>query len=215
MLFETFELGPMETNCHLLVNDDGEAVVIDPGEEPGVVVDFLRDQGYAVAAVLLTHLHHDHVLGAGRLADEFQAPVYGSDMDLFLLERMDAPIETTPLFDPEEPDDEADLKRPFDLEDAEDEMEVAGWLVKVLETPGHTPGSLCYHFPDLGMVFTGDLIMESNVGRSDLEGGDPSALMESVENVIFNLDDDTVIHPGHGPSTSVGKEKENNPFFQD
>ncbi|MFH1915559.1 MAG: MBL fold metallo-hydrolase [Pseudomonadota bacterium] len=200
---ETFILGPDETNCYLL-SAGGEAVVIDAGVDPARLAARIKEQGFALRGVYLTHFHIDHAGGAGELRQLFGAPVFASPHDDFLkdisleaggvrelAEFLDFPVE--PL--------------------GPGRRTVLGQPMVVLDTPGHTPGSLSFFFPAAGCVFVGDLLFMIAVGRTDLPRGSGPELIGSIRSRIFILPGDTRVYPGHGPMTTVIHEKENNPHF--
>ncbi len=203
MRVSTFPLGPLETNAYL-VDNAGRAVAIDPGGDPDEIVDFLASEGLVLEVILATHLHFDHIHGMAALSKATGAPVMASSADEFLLATpvggggfMGFP--KVPLFE---------LKAL-----AEGPMELAGLTCHVFATPGHTPGSLSFHFPQGRAVFVGDLLFHRSIGRTDFPGGSLAELKRSVREKIFSLPKETLVYPGHGPETSVGDEVLNNPFF--
>jgi glyoxylase-like metal-dependent hydrolase (beta-lactamase superfamily II) len=205
MKVKTFSLGPLETNCYV-ASQDGAAVIIDPGGDPAKVLDYLGAEKLAVERILNTHFHFDHIAGNRKLADAVDAPVYASPKDANLLETelgaggfMGFP--------------EIDQFRYEALD--EGEYTLLGQPMVAIATPGHSQGSMSFHFPQAGCVFVGDLIFQRSVGRTDFPGGDHAVLIESVREKIFTLPDDTVLYPGHGPSTTISDEKLHNPFFSE
>lgn len=193
-----FTLGRMQTNCYLLATA-GRAVAIDAGEDPTPVLDHLTSAGLRLERVLLTHLHADHAAGAARLQSATGAEILASPDDAWLAGQRLWP--------------DAPPVPPFDFTPiGEGPLTVLDRTCQVLATPGHTPGSLSFHFPSEGIVFTGDLIFRLNVGRCDLQGGDAQALKRSIHAKIFTLPLLTVIHPGHGPETTVRIERTFSPF---
>ncbi|EHJ49167.1 beta-lactamase domain protein [Solidesulfovibrio carbinoliphilus subsp. oakridgensis] len=205
MDIRTFPLGPLETNCHVAVVGTA-AVAVDVGGDPAQVAQFLKEKGLALEAVLLTHLHCDHLYGVGTLAREFGAKAYGGAGDAFLL---DTEVGAGGLMG-------LPLVPPFDWEPiAPGETTLLGQPCRVLATPGHSPGSLSYHFPEAGVVFVGDLLFYRSIGRTDFAGGDYDALIRSVATEIFALPPATLVYAGHGPATTVGDEKRHNPFFSE
>lgn len=203
---EIFHLGPLETNCYLLYNTAGNAVVIDPGGNPEAVIAFLDAKGLRVTHILNTHLHFDHTGGNAELQTKTGAPILASAEDASLMQTelgrggfMGMPL--TPAFD-------------FDPLSA-GPQQFLGEICHVLATPGHSPGSLSFYFPNLGAVFCGDLIFYRSVGRTDFVGGDEVVLKKSAYTQILILPETTVIYPGHGPKTDVHDARVNNPFFSD
>jgi len=196
-------LGPLDTNCYV-VHSDREAVVIDPGGEAQEILSFLASEKVTLAAILNTHLHFDHIQGNADLVAATGLPVMASTKDGFLLETelggggmMGFP--RTPSFS----------YTPLE----EGELSLLGTTCRVLATPGHSPGSLSFYFEELGAVFVGDLLFYRSVGRTDFPGSSERELLRSVRASIFTLPEETVVYPGHGPETTVGQEKLNNPFF--
>lgn len=200
---ETFVLGPLSTNCYLL-SMGSDAVLIDVGEEPQRLMDRIDETGLNLQAVYLTHFHLDHIGGVAELLERHPVPVFGSSEDEFLKE--------LPLT-------EAGTREVLEYVDfpcqplVPGAVNVLGQTMMVLDTPGHTPGSLSYFFPAAGSVFVGDLLFMIGVGRTDRARGSSSDLLSSVQSRIFILPDDTRVYSGHGPMTSVGHEKKNNPHF--
>lgn len=198
----TFPMGPLETNGYL-VHMNGTAVAVDPGGPPLPMLQHLERNRLTLTHILLTHLHFDHIYGVAALADGWGAPVLANAADAFLMQ--------------------TELGRggafgfphvaAFDYQPLEEgEPDLGSIACRVLATPGHTPGSLSFHFPQAGAVIVGDLLFHRSIGRTDFPGGDLDALRRSVVEKIFALPDDTVVYPGHGPETTVGEEKLNNPY---
>lgn len=202
MPIATFPLGPLDTNCYV-VHRDGQAVVVDPGGEPTEVLQFLQHENLALSAILLTHLHFDHLYGVAALHKATGAPVRGPAGDAALLqtEAGGGGIWGFPKVPP------------FDSEPLSEGEHRFGTLdCTVMATPGHTPGSLAFYFPEEQAVITGDLLFYRSVGRTDFPGGDHAALLNSIRERIFTLPGNTKVYPGHGPSTSVDDEQHNNPY---
>lgn len=203
MNVDVFPLGPLQTNCFLL-SKDGEAVAVDPGGDPSSVLRFLGKQGLTLTHILNTHFHFDHIGGNSALAQATGAIILASEKDGPLLA---SGIGSGVIFG-------MPIDTHFDYQPVhEGEIEILGETCRVLETPGHSQGSLSFHFPAQGRVFSGDLIFERSIGRTDFDGGSLEALLHSVRTKIFTLDEATVIHSGHGAETTVGDEKHHNPFF--
>ena len=200
---ETFVLGPQETNCYLL-STGGQCVVIDVGIEPDRLIQAIDRQGLDLTAVFLTHFHVDHIGGVRELLEAHPAPVFASNGDEFLKEislEAGGVREFVNYID-------------FDYTSiGPGRRTVLGQPLLVLDTPGHTPGSLSYFFPASGCAFVGDLLFMIAVGRTDLPRGSSSDLLASIRSRIFVLPDATRIYSGHGPMTTVTHEKENNPHF--
>ncbi|MFP4391811.1 MAG: MBL fold metallo-hydrolase [Desulfohalobiaceae bacterium] len=203
---QDFPLGPLQTNCFVVYNQN-EALVVDPGGEPDPVLDFIRRKNLNLVFILNTHFHFDHILGNRSLQKAIQVPILASPKDDSLLQAQVGGGGGMMGF----PTVEA-----FEYQALEPGSYT--WLgeeCQVLATPGHTPGSLSFYFPQSSMVFSGDLIFSRSVGRTDFPGGSTEALLQSVKEKIFILPEKTVIYAGHGPQTTVHEEKLFNPFFQE
>jgi glyoxylase-like metal-dependent hydrolase (beta-lactamase superfamily II) len=203
LTIETFILGPDETNCYL-VSLDGRAVVVDVGLEPGRLIERIKTLDLTLEGVYLTHSHLDHIGGVKELLEAHPAPVYASEEDEFLKEFS---FEAGGC---------REFARFIDFpytSIAPGRRTALGQPLLVLDTPGHTPGSLSYFFPAAGCVFVGDLLFMIAVGRTDLPRGSSSELLGSIRSRIFTLPDDTRVYSGHGPMTTVRHEKANNPHF--
>ena len=196
----TIQVGPYEVNCSILA-DAGLAWIVDPGQEAERIAAMLADRGLEPAAVLLTHAHFDHIGGVPGLQKAFPGlPVY--------VHPKDQPVLTHPMN--QLPPDYPAIGLPKNLADA---TTLAERGVRVIETPGHTPGGVCYYFPDEALLLSGDTLFAGSIGRTDLPGGDLPTLAESLKK-LANLPGDTLVVPGHGPHTTIAAEKRVNPFLR-
>jgi hydroxyacylglutathione hydrolase len=197
--------GQFAENCYLVADRrTREAVIIDPGEEPAMFLTELGTRAWSLRAIWLTHAHIDHIIGVGPVHAATGAPIY--------LHPLDRPIyDALPQYGgwvgmqlekPPAPDREL---QPGQV------LKVGGFAFTVRFTPGHSPGSVS--FVGEGMVFGGDTLFNGSVGRTDLPGGDPAALMASIQSELLSLPDSTVVHSGHGPDTTIGVERITNPFL--
>jgi len=202
-------VGDFQANCYIVFDDDGRCVVIDPGGEPERIISTLQRKELAPRYVVNTHAHIDHIRGNAELLAEFP------DSEL-ACGRSAAGRLTSSLANLS-----AVFLRPFESPEATvilndgDVLEAGGVALKTLETPGHSPGSICLLAEGLeGPLFSGDTLFQSGVGRTDLPGGDMDALVESIRNRLYALPETVVVHPGHGPSTTIGQERASNPFVR-
>ena len=204
-MFARREVGPLACNCYIVGDSEtSDVIVIDPGGDADELSDAIRTMGLSVTAIVATHAHFDHLLAAERIRALTGAPIHLHPGDRGLL---DWYRESGWLFL------RADIGDPpaIDASPQEGERVVAGSVeLEVLHTPGHSPGSLT--LVSGAEAFCGDTLFAGSVGRSDLPGGDAAALATSIKGKLFTLPDDTTIHPGHGPSTKVWREKRFNPF---
>jgi len=203
MDIKAFPLGPLESNGYLVAGDD-EAVVIDVGGDPAGMLDALHARRLPLRTILLTHLHCDHLFGVAALAKATGAKVLAGAEDAMLMkiEAGGGGLMGMPLVPP------------FTWEPvAAGEITLFGQPCRVLATPGHSPGGRSYYFPQARAVFVGDLLFYRSIGRSDLPGGNVDDLLAAVTSQIFTLPPETAVYPGHGPATTVGDERERNPFF--
>lgn len=199
---ESFVLGSFSTNAYLL---DGRYLV-DPGGMNGALRDRLEASEPCLEAILLTHAHADHFLGVEEVRSIVgECPLYCHSDDLSLLEHPRLNLS-------EWQGDPRQLNAVQPLESAE--LTIDGEPLEVLETPGHTPGSVSLYRASEDVLLSGDALFRGSVGRTDLPGGDQKQLLRSIREVILELPDETEVHPGHGPATTVGQERDTNPFLR-
>ncbi|MGQ9476303.1 MAG: MBL fold metallo-hydrolase [Actinomycetota bacterium] len=206
MYLKTLTLGMLATNCYLVASGPrSPAAVIDPAGEVKSIVSRLHEDELECVAILCTHGHVDHVAGAGPLSDAVGAPVYihEEDADALASPRtrlvglVGGVLATRP--------------RQVRYVGDGDMIQVGDLSLKVLHTPGHTRGGVSFYLP--GYLFCGDLIFQGSIGRTDLKGGSLQTLLRSVREKVWDLPDDTILLPGHGPETTLGREKAHNPFL--
>ncbi|HHN74759.1 MAG TPA: MBL fold metallo-hydrolase [Acidobacteria bacterium] len=207
MRIETIPVGPLQVNCYLIADaDSGRTLVVDPGEDAGRIAAEIRRAGLEPCALLATHGHFDHVGAVAplrRLLGEI--PFLAHRDDLFLIDscrqaaaRWHLEVEDCPAPD-------------SFIEDGQ-VLEVGSLRIEVRHTPGHSPGGVSLVAP--GHLFPGDTLFHRSVGRTDFRGGDPEQLARSIRERLYSLADATVVHPGHGPTTTIGEEKLENPFVR-
>jgi glyoxylase-like metal-dependent hydrolase (beta-lactamase superfamily II) len=207
----SFPVGLLQCNCTVLGDpESGQAVVVDPGDEGQKVLDVLRDEGLTCRAILNTHTHIDHVganqalkeaTGARLLLHEADLPLYDNlaAQALMLGGLMAAPPRA----------------RVDETIHQGDRVRAGGVVAEVLHTPGHTPGSLCFHVDGEALLLSGDTLFAGSIGRTDLWGGDYDQEIASIRERLLALDDRTRVIPGHGPETTIGRERRRNPFLAD
>ena len=199
-------LGVCQTNCYFVYREGSSKVIfIDPADYGDQIFKAMKDNGFEVAAILLTHGHFDHIWGCSRLRQLTSAPVYAYEGEEKVLLSADLNVSAGA-------GRACTVKANTLLKDGE-EVTIEGMTFKLIATPGHTQGSCCYYFEEANMLISGDTLFEESVGRTDLPTGSMSTLVRSVKEKLFELPDDTVVYPGHGDSTTIGHEKKYNPFI--
>ncbi len=205
---ECMIVGPVSTNCYFLINEElKEAFIVDPGDQAMKLQAHLDKCGVKPVAILLTHGHFDHMMAAESLRDAYQIPIYACAKEKQVLNS--ASMNLAKGFVRMDYAMDADIY----CKD-QDEFSIAGFRVQVLETPGHTPGGCCYYIASEGILFCGDTLFAESIGRTDFEGGSYAEICRSIRNQIFVLPDDTICYCGHGDKTTVGHEKERNPYVR-
>lgn len=210
MQIDSFTVGPFAENTYLLSNS-GKALLVDPGffeqHEFDAFKEQLDEREAELSAVILTHAHVDHVLGLSKVRSEFDVPVYLNDSDHFLWENFPSQAQRFGF--------NAD---PFGFEPEplpeQKGWEIAGFKFDVLYTPGHSPDHVSLYSADHNLVIAGDALFRQGIGRTDLYKGDFSVLEKSIREKLYALPDETEVYPGHGSKTTIGYEKENNPFVK-
>ena len=208
MILESFPVGPLHCNCTILGDEvTHEALVVDPGDNIPEILSRLQKHGLTLRQIVVTHAHIDHVGGAALLRKATGAPVFLNQKDLGLLGMMEMQAGWLGVPTPEiaPPDASADDGLSIGL---------ATLPAEVLHTPGHTPGSICLHFPAQHLLLAGDTLFAGSIGRTDLPGGDGRQILRSLRERLVVLPDATRVLPGHGPETTIGEEKQSNPFLQ-
>jgi glyoxylase-like metal-dependent hydrolase (beta-lactamase superfamily II) len=204
----TLPLGPIQTNCYIVADETtNAAVVIDPGEEAPRVLAVLEPRGWQLRYVLLTHAHFDHIGGVAGIIEATKAPLALHPLELPLLRVQGGAAMFGVRIRPCPP--------PDILIEAGQVIEAGGLKFEVLFVPGHTPGHVAFYCAQAGAVFSGDVLFQGGIGRTDFPGSSYPVLMDSIKRVLFTLPDETMVYSGHGPATSLGEEKRSNPFLAD
>ena len=199
-------LGVCQTNCYFVYREGSSKVIfIDPADYGDQIFQAMKNNGFEVAAILLTHGHFDHIWGCSKLRQLTSAPVYAYEGEEDVLLSSDLNVSAGA-------GRACTVKANILLKDGE-EVTIEGMTFKLIATPGHTKGSCCYYFEEANMLISGDTLFEESVGRTDLPTGSMSTLVRSVKDKLFELPDDVVVYPGHGDSTTIGHEKKYTPFI--
>lgn len=208
MIIETFPVGALACNCTIMGDEEKlEAIVIDPGDEVSRIEKRLQKHGLKLKQILVTHAHLDHVGGALKLKKLTGAPIYMNEADLPLLETLEMQAAWLGMTPPEPVKPDAPLA----------DGQIVGLEAcpgQILHTPGHTQGSVCLHFAPFTLLVAGDTLFAGSIGRTDLPGGDFRQIIDSIHTRLLTLPEETKVLPGHGPLTSIGEERENNPYLQ-
>lgn len=209
MIHEILPVGMLACNCSVLGDEKtGEAIVIDPGDEIERVQEVLRRHNLKVRYIVTTHAHIDHVGGIEALKQATGAAVLMNEADLPLYQSLALQAAWLGVAPP------AAVEVDQFLKDG-DSFKCGAHSLEVLHTPGHSPGSLCLHLPGDGpTIFSGDTLFQSSIGRTDLWGGSFDQIIRSIKNTLLQFPDATRVFPGHGPATTIGDERESNPFLQ-
>lgn len=207
MLHEILPVGPLACNCQILGDEEsGTALVVDPGDDIERIEQRLEQLELLVEKIVFTHAHIDHIGQAAHLKKSTGAPTYLHPLEEPVLASL--PQQSAWLGTP--PPERVKIDHPL----AEGEtLHFAGVPIEILFTPGHSPGSVSLWMPDLNKLIAGDVLFRDSIGRTDLPGGDHRTLLESIRTRILTLDDAVEVYPGHGPATTVGRERAYNPFL--
>ena len=207
MKIGNFVLGPVGTNCYIAGNEETkEYCIVDPAACPPEFISYIKSAGFTVKAILLTHGHFDHIMGLDGMLKEFPVPVYAHEAEKKLLENAQLNASASMY------------GQGYTFSNAEyvsdgQELEIAGEKIRAIYTPGHTIGGCCYYIPEETVLFSGDTLFRTSIGRTDLPTGSMGQLVRSVKEKLFVLPEETRVYPGHMDETSIGYEKKYNPFL--
>ncbi len=216
MILETIPVGPLQCNCSILGDETSrEAIVVDPGDDIPRILALLAKHSLTVKQIIITHAHIDHIAGAHHLKQVTGAPILYNQNDLAQVKMMD--VQATWLGIPtptvSNPDDTLDDGKIITI-GANPEKGQTGLTGSILHTPGHTEGSVCLYLPTQTLLLAGDTLFAGSVGRTDLPGGNTNKLLRSIHERLLTLPDEVTVIPGHGPRTTIGSERLENPYLQ-
>ena len=207
MIHEILPVGPLQCNCSIFGDEDkGQALVIDPGDDIPQVQAILETQQREVSKIVFTHAHFDHIGRAGQLKDATGAPTFMHELEVPVWQSV--PQQMARYGEPAQP------PAIDEFFDEGDKIEFAGAEFQILFTPGHSPGSVSLYIPSENKIVGGDVLFQGSVGRTDLPGADHQTLLNSIKTQFLPLDDSIAVIPGHGPITTIGRERDWNPFLQ-
>lgn len=208
MIHEVIPVGPLQCNCSIIGDETTrEAMVIDPGDEISEILAIIQKHKFQVKQIVITHAHIDHVGGAMKLRAATGAPILINENDYALLKMLDVQATWLGMEDPGAVEVEASLAEA-------DKVQAGNLVANVLHTPGHTEGSICLYFPVEKTLIAGDTLFAGSIGRTDLPGGSFEKIIRSIHGKLLTLPEETTVVPGHGELTTIGEERENNPFLR-
>lgn len=208
MEYVQMPLGPLQTNCYLLINEKKSCLIFDPGEEGEKVIKLVEQNGLKPLAIMLTHAHFDHIGAVDTVRNHFQIPVYLHEDEADWLEN---PVLNGSRFFI--PNQVITVNQADYLLKGEEQLNIGDFSFSIFETPGHSPGSVSYYFEDAHLVVSGDALFQGSIGRTDLSGGNHEQLIHSIHKKLLTLPEETLVLSGHGPITTISQEMDTNPFL--
>jgi len=207
MIHEIFPVGPLQCNCSVIGDEaTREGMVIDPGDDIEEILALVHKHNLQIKQIVITHAHIDHVGGAMKLRAATGAPILLNQNDYALLRMLDVQAAWVGVPTPGKVEIDQSLG-------SSDKIKAGSLSATVLHTPGHTEGSVCLYFPAEKKLIAGDTLFAGSIGRTDLPGGSFDKIIRSLHGTLLKLPDDTLVVPGHGPLTTIGEERESNPFL--
>jgi len=208
MIHEILPVGPLQCNCSIVGDESTrEGMVIDPGDDIRQVLALIEKHGLKIKQIVITHAHIDHVGGAMKLRALTGAPILLNQNDYALLKMLDVQAAWLGMISPGKVEVEQSIGQA-------DSVKAGNLAAQVMHTPGHTEGSICLYFAPEKKLIAGDTLFAGSIGRTDLPGGSFEKIIRSLHDRVLTLPDETVVVPGHGPLTTIGAERESNPFLQ-
>ncbi len=208
MEWRQIPLGLLQTNCYVLYNPQKDCIIFDPGAEGEKLIAYLEKEQLKPQAILLTHAHFDHIGAVDEIRQYYKVPVYVHENEANWL--TDSTLNGSQLFMNGR---SITVSPPDKIIKKEEVLSIGGFTFEILETPGHSPGSVSFYVENMNTVFAGDTLFQGSIGRTDLPGGNQEQLLNSIKEKLLALPKETTVLPGHGPVTSIEKEVHFNPFI--
>lgn len=206
MRLKAMSVGSMQANCYIVADEKtNEAVIFDPGDEPERIIEVINNNKFNVKSIVLTHSHFDHIGGCSKIKEIFDVPLIICEGEEAIISNAD--LNLTSAFE-----SGYTLNYDYVLKDGE-KYSIGELEFKTIHTPGHTPGGACYFFEKEGVLISGDTLFRYSIGRTDFPMGSTKDIIKSLSRLSL-LDDDVIVYPGHGNSTTILEEKEHNPYMQ-
>ncbi len=204
----TMVLGTVSTNCYIISNTDiNEAIIVDPADRADIIMEYIEKEQLILKGILLTHGHFDHILAAADISNQYRIPIYANKEEKTLIATSNLNLSLS-----------RGLDYGIDVQEVLQDGQVfslAGMTIKAIHTPGHTSGGNCYYIEDKKLLLSGDTLFRETVGRTDLPTGNYATIIHSLREKLMLLEDDTLVCPGHGEFTTIGYERDNNPYVKE